>query len=144
MTVHDLPPTAGYLEGEHVRIRAELGLLTRPVEEESAAAAREWQEWRDVLVEYGLLDPAVEDRLEERVLALHRLVGRSPAALIGVALPDAVGDRRAQNQPGTDREYPNWCVPLTDAAGAAVLLEDLPGLPFVRRLVAALDEGGVS
>ena len=27
VTVHDLPPTAGYLRDEHVRIRAELGLL---------------------------------------------------------------------------------------------------------------------
>ena len=36
VTTHDLPPTAGYLAGEHVRLRAELGLLTRPVEEELA------------------------------------------------------------------------------------------------------------
>ena len=34
VTTHDLPPTAGYLAGEHIRIRDELGLLTRPVEEE--------------------------------------------------------------------------------------------------------------
>ena len=32
VTTHDLPPTAGYLAGEHVRIRQELGLLTRPAE----------------------------------------------------------------------------------------------------------------
>ena len=36
VTTHDLPPTAGYLTGEHIRIRDELGLLTRPVEEERA------------------------------------------------------------------------------------------------------------
>ena len=30
VTVHDLPPTAGYLRDEHVRIRAELGLLDDP------------------------------------------------------------------------------------------------------------------
>ena len=29
VTTHDLPPTAGYLAGEHVRLREELGLLTR-------------------------------------------------------------------------------------------------------------------
>ena len=34
-------PPPGYLEGEHVRIRDELGLLARPVDEERAAAAQE-------------------------------------------------------------------------------------------------------
>ena len=37
VTTHDLPPTAGYLAGEHVRLRDSLGLLTRPLEEELAA-----------------------------------------------------------------------------------------------------------
>ena len=36
VTTHDLPPTAGYLAGDHVRLRDSLGLLTRPVEEELA------------------------------------------------------------------------------------------------------------
>jgi len=49
-----------------------------------------------------------------------------------------VGDRRAQNQPGTDKEYPNWRVPLTDARGQAVLIEDFPNLPLLRRLVQAV------
>ena len=31
VTTHDLPPTAGYLAGDHVRLRESLGLLTRPV-----------------------------------------------------------------------------------------------------------------
>ena len=30
VTTHDLPPTAGYLAGEHVALRERLGLLTRP------------------------------------------------------------------------------------------------------------------
>ena len=32
VTTHDLPPTPGYLEGAHVRLRHELGLLTRSAE----------------------------------------------------------------------------------------------------------------
>ena len=36
VTTHDLPPTAAYLAGDHVRLRDSLGLLTRPVEEELA------------------------------------------------------------------------------------------------------------
>ena len=30
VTTHDLPPTAGYLAGDHVRLREALGLLARP------------------------------------------------------------------------------------------------------------------
>ena len=40
MTTHDLPPTTGYLAGDHVRLRDRLGLLTRPLDEELAAATR--------------------------------------------------------------------------------------------------------
>ncbi len=63
----------------------------------------------------------------------------SPSVLVGVALTDAVGDRRAQNQPGTDKEYPNWRVPLTDGDGKAVLLEELPSRSLLGRLVGAMD-----
>jgi 4-alpha-glucanotransferase len=41
VNTHDLPPTAGYLADEHVALRARLGLLTRPVEEELADADAE-------------------------------------------------------------------------------------------------------
>ena len=61
----------------------------------------------------------------EIVEALHRWVAATPAVLHGVSLVDAVGERRAQNQPGTDQEYPNWKVPLADGTGQVVLLEDL-------------------
>src|SRR4029450_11298883 len=36
VTTHDLPPTAGYLSGDHVALRDRLGLLTRSLEEELA------------------------------------------------------------------------------------------------------------
>jgi 4-alpha-glucanotransferase len=44
---------------------------------------------------------------------------------MSVALPDAVGDRRTQNQPGTTDEYPNWRVPLAGPAGEPMMLEDV-------------------
>ena len=45
-----------------------------------------------------------------------------------------VGDRRTQNQPGTSHDqYPNWCIPLTDAEGKAVLVEDLPRFSGFKR-----------
>jgi 4-alpha-glucanotransferase len=42
-----------------------------------------------------------------------------------VALADAVGDRRGQNQPGTIDEYPNWRLPLAGPDGTPMLLEDV-------------------
>lgn len=71
--------------------------------------------------------------------ALHAFLARTPARLIGVALADLVGERRAQNQPGTLDEYPNWRVPLADAQGRPVLLEDLPTERIRRSLAAVRD-----
>lgn len=129
VTVHDLPPTAGYLRQEHVRIRAELDLLTTPVEQERAKAMRERDGWADLLRASGWLapdaDPDTDDGIIEMTIALHRAAAASPARLLGIGLGDVVGDRRAQNQPGTDQEYPNWRVPLTDGAGRPVLIDEL-------------------
>jgi 4-alpha-glucanotransferase len=72
---------------------------------------------------------------EDVVEALHRYLARTPSRLLAISLADAVGDRKAQNQPGTDQEYPNWRVPLTDASGTPVLLDDLPGIALLHRLV---------
>ncbi|MDD2858479.1 MAG: 4-alpha-glucanotransferase [Candidatus Nanopelagicales bacterium] len=146
VTVHDLPPTAGFLRDEHVRIRHELNLLARPVEEEQEASRQEREEWARILRESGWLAPdadlATDAGLDAMALALHRALGASPCRLLGVALPDVVGDRRAQNQPGTDQEYPNWRVPMTDASGTPVLLEDLYANPApVATFVDALRQG---
>jgi 4-alpha-glucanotransferase len=123
VTTHDLPPTAGYLAGDHVRLRDSLGLLTRPVEEEFAAAEAERAAWIEELRRVGLLPKHAD--VQETVLALHKYLGRTPSRLLGLALSDAVGDRRTQNQPGTTDEYPNWRVPLSGPDGRPVLLEDV-------------------
>ncbi|EUA88646.1 4-alpha-glucanotransferase family protein [Mycobacterium ulcerans str. Harvey] len=133
VTTHDLPPTAGYLAGDHVRLRETLGLLTRPVEVELEAYRAERAAWLAELRRVGLLDEAAgagvtagpEDDPEQVVLALYRYLGRTPSRLLGVALTDAVGDRQTQNQPGTTDEYPNWRVPLAGPDGRQVLLEDI-------------------
>jgi 4-alpha-glucanotransferase len=59
------------------------------------------------------------------VRALYEYLGRTPSRLLALALPDAVGDVRTQNQPGTVDEYPNWRVPLAGPDGRVMLLEDV-------------------
>ncbi len=135
VTTHDLPPTAGYLVGDHVRLRESLGLLTRPVEIELESDRAELAGWMAELRRVGLLDDG-EDAPDQIVLALYRYLGRTPSRLLGVALTDAVGDHRTQNQPGTTDEYPNWRVPLTGPDGRQVMLEDV----FTDRRAATLAE----
>ncbi|OBG35990.1 4-alpha-glucanotransferase [Mycobacterium sp. E3198] len=142
VTTHDLPPTAGYLAGEHVRLRESLGLLTRPVEAELESDRAELAAWLAELRRVGLLGdgPDVQDDPERVILALYRYLGRTPSRLLGVALTDAVGDRRTQNQPGTTDEYPNWRVPLTGPDGRPVTLEDVFADPRAARLAEAVRE----
>ncbi|OUM41766.1 4-alpha-glucanotransferase [Arthrobacter sedimenti] len=137
VTVHDLPPSAGYLAGEHVLLREKLGLLSRPVEEEQAEDRATQEKFLALLRQRGLLEgeaPGVQETVE----ALHALIAQTPSVLLGVALADAVGERRTQNQPGTNDEYPNWRIPLADAEGKAVLVEDLAGNQRFASLIAAL------
>ncbi|WP_084634472.1 4-alpha-glucanotransferase [Propionicicella superfundia] len=126
VTTHDLPPTAGYLALDHVRLRSELGLLTESLDHELEIARADLQRWIDKLAQLGLLpgDDAL-DPTENLVLALHRYLHMTPARVLCVALTDAVGERRTQNQPGTVDEYPNWRVPLGGPGGEPLLLEDL-------------------
>ncbi|WP_101946733.1 4-alpha-glucanotransferase [Mycobacterium sp. 3519A] len=123
VTTHDLPPTAGYLAGEHVRLREELGLLTRPASEELAADRAHQAAWLAELRRVGLLGETSDT--DEVVLALYRYLGRTPSKLLALSLADAVGDLRTQNQPGTTDEYPNWRVPLAGPDGRKLLLEDV-------------------
>jgi 4-alpha-glucanotransferase len=138
VTTHDLPPTAGYLAGDHVQLRESLGLLTRPVAEELESYRAELAAWMAELHRVGLLEDVAETDPEQIVLALYRYLGRTPSRLLGVALTDAVGDRRTQNQPGTTDEYPNWRVPLTGPDGRPVLLEDIFTDPRAANLLDAV------
>ncbi|WP_062069222.1 4-alpha-glucanotransferase [Demequina sediminicola] len=138
VTVHDLPPTAAYLGGEHIAVRSGMGLLTGSEDDEVSSNERE----HELMVEYlRSRDWMIEDWEEEDLVAgVHRLALASPALLTSVAVTDAVGERRAQNYPGTHTEYPNWRVPLADGNGVPVLLDDLFEHPRLRRLLAAVRE----
>ncbi|MGW3950545.1 4-alpha-glucanotransferase [Streptomyces sp. NPDC004752] len=144
-TTHDLPPTAARLTGEHVELRDRLGLLAHPAAQERAAAAADTGEWLDLLARLGLLPGAPGDRSpaaeEARIQAVHRFLLRTPARLVGVWLPDGIGDRRPQNLPGTWDQYPNWRLPIADADGRPVTLEELTASPRLHTLLATLRTG---
>jgi 4-alpha-glucanotransferase len=123
VTTHDLPPSAGYLAGEHVALRDRLDLLTRPLAEEVRADEEERESWLAEVRSRGLLAEGAD--VAATVEALHRYLTLTPARLLCVALTDAVGDRRTQNQPGTTDEYPNWRVPLSGPDERPLLLEDV-------------------
>ncbi|MBW8484182.1 4-alpha-glucanotransferase [Actinomadura parmotrematis] len=146
---HDMPPITGVLHADHIALRDRLGLLTRPLAVELDEARRQLAAWLGLLHERGLLATPPEDVLAavregsdrhdaEVVAALHGLLAATPARLLGVALADAVGERRTQNQPGTVDEYPNWRVPLAGPGGTPLLLDDLPGDQRVADVVSAV------
>jgi 4-alpha-glucanotransferase len=139
---HDMPPAAAFVTGEHVALRAGLGVLARSEDDERADHELTMAAWREALVRAGLLPAGGSPDVTEQVVALYAYLARTPSALIGVSLPDAVGQRQPQNIPGTTDEYPNWRIPLADGDGRPVLLEDLAGHPGLRAIAAAVRDRG--
>lgn len=139
VTTHDLPPTAGYLTGEHMVVREQLGLFTRDIEMERAEDEADRAKMLAVLAERGLLGE--DQRTRKVVEALHRFVSWTPALLVGISLSDLVGDVRTINQPGTDEEYPNWRVPLAGPDRTPVLLDDVIADAGAKRITRAVQRG---
>ena len=75
------------------------------------------------------------------MLALHQYLSRTPSRLLGLALSDAVGERRTQNQPGTIDEYPNWRVPLSGPDGKLLPLEEVFTSPRAAALADVVRHG---
>ncbi len=139
VTTHDLPTAAAFLTGEHVKVRAGLGLLNDAAEEERSAA-RERAEMLELLVCEGLLAaPGSAATLEQQVIALHELLVRSPSQVVLASLGDAVGDLRQPNMPGTVDEYPNWRLPVADADGRPLGRDELLAAPGAARLAAVMN-----
>jgi 4-alpha-glucanotransferase len=134
VSTHDLPTATGFLTGEHVRARAELGLLDDVAAEEARAAAD-----RDELVALiraeGLLDGDPEPTVERLVVALHELLARSRSRLVLISPYDIIGEVRQPNLPGTVDQYPNWRLPLPES------LEELRADPRVAEIVDVVRRG---
>ncbi|MDV9192262.1 4-alpha-glucanotransferase, partial [Streptomyces sp. SR27] len=142
-TTHDLPPTAARLSGDHVTLRHRLGLLAGDLGRERAADAAETAEWLGLFERLGLLPegPGGPGDDEAEIRAVHRFLLGTPARMVGVWLPDTVGDRRPQNLPGTWDEYPNWRLPLAGPDGQPLTLEGLAASPRAHALLRELRAG---
>jgi len=138
VTTHDLPPTLGYLTHAHVDLRYRLGLLTEPLHEEIARDAADQAAMLHQLSARGLIKAGESD--DHRILlGLHRFLYQSAAKLKCVALTDAVGDKRIQNQPGTIDQYPNWRIPLSDGSGGRLSLEQIYDMTSVDQVTDILN-----
>jgi 4-alpha-glucanotransferase len=130
ISTHDLPTATGFLRGEHVRVRAELGQLD-DIDGEVAKAEIDRLELVELLREQGLVEGRTpgEDQL---IVAMHTLLARSRSRLVLISPYDMVGEVRQPNLPGTVDEYPNWRLALP------VSLEELRQDPRVRIVTDAI------
>ncbi|HEX6957938.1 MAG TPA: 4-alpha-glucanotransferase [Ferrovibrio sp.] len=96
---HDLPPFAGWAEGQDLKTLRALGIPAH----ESAAARR--KAYAALMHAIRSRRPAAEGSAFERTIAW---LGDSNSAVIAVALEDIFGLNRQLNVPGTHTEYPNW------------------------------------
>jgi 4-alpha-glucanotransferase len=134
ISTHDLPTASGFLRGEHVRVRAELGLLDDPAGEKARAEA-DRQELVGLLRAEGLVEGSpdgTDPGEDELVVAMHALLGRAASRLVLISPYDVIGETRQPNLPGTVDQYPNWRLPLPES------LEELRTDPRVRVVVDAL------
>lgn len=136
MNTHDLPPAAGYLEYEHVKIRERLGLLTGPAEKFEASAKAEQDAMLAMLVEQGYLDADFAEHREDHeadiVDALYRALKGSPCKALAASITDAVGEACAEPA-GHQQRIPELAHPLADAKGNVVPLETLFDTPGAQR-----------
>lgn len=143
ISTHDLPTLAGFWVGRDIDWRERLHLFSDPGQADRDRAERLSLRTRllRLLAAEGLLpeglDPAAPppELPWSVVLALHRVLARSPADIVVMQLEDALGVVEQPNLPGTIDEHPNWRRKL--AVPVAALADE----PRIGALAAALREG---
>jgi len=135
ITTHDLPTAAGFLAEEHVRVRHELDQLGHSLQTEQERVRTERERLLAMLGAEGLLNEGGDP-----VLAMHAALVASPCRIVLASYADAVGDLRQPNLPGTVEQYPNWRLPVADASGTPLTLEQVLACPGVRRITALLQQ----
>jgi 4-alpha-glucanotransferase len=108
---HDMAPLAGYWEGRDIDTRVAVGLLPS---NEAESAHEEREQDRIALLERLVDDdvlpfPIAPASSADLRGAVHELICRSPAQLVGFSLDDLAGELEAVNVPGVGPEtHPSW------------------------------------
>lgn len=143
VTTHDLPPTAGYLQFEHVKLREQLHLLSGPVEEFQASAIAERDAMMDRLVESGLITPEVAGDVEGHIQESSRRCTRCCSSRRPCCCRPrwwmAWARRARRTSPGTSSEYSNWRVPLAGPDLKVVHTDEVFDLQRVQSLAAIMN-----
>ncbi len=107
VTTHDLPTIAGWWQGEDIREKEELGLITREAAEaaRNERAALKLAFLRAIGIEAGT---GYMPPLANVVAAAHEFLKRTPSFIAIAQLDDLVGEFTSVNLPGTYRERANW------------------------------------
>lgn len=109
-TTHDLPTVSGFWTGRDLDLRQKAGLLSVG-ERDAARNAR--VEDRDALTQRlkaeHVVAPGELSNPAEVVRAVHRLVGATPAPLVGIAFDDLAEEQASVNIPGAPpARYRAW------------------------------------
>ncbi len=111
VTTHDLPTIAGWWQGEDIREKEALDLISP----EAAAAARQQRAvaklafLRAIGLEAGNTpDGPAMPPVPSIIAAAHAFIGRTPSLIAIAQIDDLIGEAAAVNLPGTDRERANW------------------------------------
>lgn len=108
---HDLPPLSGYWHGADIALQRRIGRLASDQAHRAALLERDGQRRAllNRLAIEGLLPPDGEPSGADLAAAVHALISRAPAPLVGVSLDDLAGETDPVNVPGlSPSEYPSW------------------------------------
>lgn len=108
LNTHDLPTLRGFLSGDDLDLRFEIGQLSKKQKEDLAVEReRDIQAFHTILREKGLLiNETLTDGAME--MAAHLFLSRASSRIVLASLHDVLDDPSQPNLPGTVREYPNW------------------------------------
>jgi 4-alpha-glucanotransferase len=104
---HDLPPLTGWLLGNDIDVRRQLGFTDgAATQAERAAREADIAQLCAALQEHADLGERRDP--ESIVAAAYRFIARSNARIVMLQIEDVLGETTPVNVPGTAMEYPNW------------------------------------
>lgn len=132
LNTHDMVPFAGFLSGQDIKDRQEIGLLS----EEAAKNERQSRlETRADLEGFLKRKGFIKDSatVESMMKASLSYLGASPAPIVLINIEDLWLETNAQNLPGTSKERPNW------RRKARYGLEEIREMDAARKILEGID-----